>query len=370
MVMTYRAFSATEKGSSHIKHGKECQDVSRHDPPYDKTSSLAVAVIADGHGSEDNFRSARGAAIAAECAKQGIVDFYEANKTRFVGLPVTMSDRDELLRKLAKQIVDCWKKNIEDDHTKNPFTPEEQEQVSEKHRKEYETSKGLYKAYGTTLIAAAITAHYWFGIHIGDGRFTALYKDGTFDQPVRWDERCFLNQTTSICDDDAAARARYCFSFHAEKEPPCAVFLCSDGVDDNYPVDNNENHLFKLYRTIAQTFAEDGFDSTCGQIKDLANSFATKGKGDDTSIAGLIDMKALQETAGIYRRQIEEEEAKAKPEKGAAEPLTDREREKSLVEDTDKAATIEKARTAIDTYNGQKKGCQCESRGKRVDIKL
>jgi serine/threonine protein phosphatase PrpC len=334
MVMTYNAFSATMIGSSHIKHGKECQDSSSHYPPYGKNWPLALAVVADGHGSEDNFRSARGAAIAARCAAQGIIDFYKAHKSEITSAAVepTLSNRDEfdkMLRELAKHIVARWQISVEKDYTQNPFTPKELEQVGEKHRKEYEAGECLYKAYGTTLIATAITADYWFGIHIGDGRFTALYKDGSFDQPVPWDKRCFLNMTTSICDDDAATRARLYFSFHAEKEPPCAVFLCSDGVDDNYPVDNNEKHLFKLYRTIALTFVEDGFDSTCGQIKDLANSFATKGKGDDTSIAGFIDMEAATQAAEVWRKQIAEEEApptKVEDAKAAtenAEPVPD-----------------------------------------------
>jgi len=90
--------------------------------------------------------------------------------------------------------------------------------------------------------------------------------------------------------------------------------LCSDGVDDNYPVDENEKHLYKLYRTIALTFAEDGFESTYKQLIDLANQFATKGKGDDTSIAGFINMEGLKKAVPIWKKQIAEEEARLKTE--------------------------------------------------------
>ncbi|MDR2793718.1 MAG: protein phosphatase 2C domain-containing protein, partial [Treponema sp.] len=191
----------------------------------------------------------------------------------------------------------------------------ELENVSEKYRRRYEKGANLHHAYGTTLIAAAVTETHWFGIHIGDGRLTALYKDGSFDQPVPWDDRCFLNQTTSICDDDAAERARVYVSFHKDKAPPAAVFLCSDGIDDNYPVEKNEEHLYKLYRTIALTFAEDGFESTCKQLEDLVYNFATKGKGDDTSIALIIDMDAVKEAEPIWKEQVAAEEAQAAPAK-------------------------------------------------------
>jgi hypothetical protein len=227
-------------------------------------------------------------------------------------------DTEKMMRDLVQHIVMLWHRDVEKDYKQNPIGDGEIENLAEKYKKRYAAGENLQHAYGTTLIATAITHDYWFGIHIGDGRFTALYADGSFDQPVPWDERCYLNVTTSICDDDAAETARVYFSFNKNKEPPLAVFLCSDGIDDNYPELDNEKHLFKLYRTISQSFAEDGFDSTCSQIKDLANSFATKGKGDDTSIAGIIDTEALKETAALYQKQIEQETAeieKAKAEK-------------------------------------------------------
>jgi serine/threonine protein phosphatase PrpC len=309
--MPYQSFSASVIGSSHIKQGKGCEDYSLHGD----RNGLSVAVVSDGHGDDNCFRSAKGAERAAKCALAGILRFADINLSKFSRTFIRTpklpekADFEKSLRDLAKHIVASWQVNIEEDYSAVPFTAEELAKADEKHRKKYEAGQDCSKAYGTTLIAAAVTARYWFGIHIGDGRLTALYADGTFDQPVPWDERCYLNVTTSICDDDAVDTARCYFSYHAEEAPPVAVFLCSDGVDDNYPVEENEKHLFKLYRTIALTFAEDGFDSTCLQLKDLANSFATKGKGDDTSIAGFIDMEGIKQADPTWRRQIAEEEA-------------------------------------------------------------
>jgi hypothetical protein len=260
--------------------------------------------------------------------------------------------------------------------------------VGEKYRKRYAAGKDLHHTYGTTLIAAAITKEYWFGIHIGDGRFTALYRDGAFDQPVPWDERCYLNVTTSICDDDALEGARICYASAAAAKLPAAVFLCSDGVDDNYPVEENEKYLYKLYRTIALAFSDDGFDSTCVQLKDLAESFATKGKGDDTSIAGIIDMEAVKAIVPPLRKQAEEDDRKAEEEKAAraeaarlamgkaeaertAKPAKEAEAEKAaraeaaraaaekaaeraVTESVEKSKAIEDALNAIEAYEKQK----------------
>jgi serine/threonine protein phosphatase PrpC len=317
----YRSFSATVAGISHTKHGKGCEDYSRH---FDN-AVLSIAAVADGHGDDNCFRSAKGAELAVKCAVNGIYDFMAPKYEPVIKLPkktyrklrqISESENTEkMMRYLVKHIVMRWQLDVEKDYKQNPISEGEIEKLAEKYKKRYAAGENLQHAYGTTLIAAAITADYWFGIHIGDGRFTALYADGSFDQPVPWDERCYLNVTTSICDDDAAETARVYFSFNKDKVLPLAVFLCSDGIDDNYPELENEKHLFKLYRTISQSFAEDGFEAMCGkdgsggQIKDLCNSFATKGKGDDTSIAGIIDMEALQATTAIYQTQIAAEKA-------------------------------------------------------------
>jgi serine/threonine protein phosphatase PrpC len=332
----YRSFAATVTGISHTKHGKGCEDCSAH---YDN-SVLSIATVADGHGDDNCFRSAEGAKLAAKCAIKGIYEFIYPEHTHKLGkLKIKKSRQlrqlpeageiEKMLRDLVKHIIMLWHTNVEKDLAAHTRTDAELEQVEEKYKKRYAEGAKLHHVYGTTLMAVAITRDYWFGFHIGDGRFTALYADGSFDQPVPWDDRCYLNVTTSICDDDAAETARTYFSFNKDKSPPLAVFLCSDGIDDNYPVQDNDKHLFKLYRTITQTFAEEaadageeGFEAMCGkdgnggQIKDLCTSFATKGKGDDTSLAGIIDMALVgePEIAGIYEKQIAEEKATEKTE--------------------------------------------------------
>jgi hypothetical protein len=312
----YKSFAITVKGGSHEKHGKACQDASRKGD----NAGVAIAVVADGHGDDNCFRSDKGAEFAADCAVTGMLEFVKHQASKFSSwLPFgkkivpLQSDFEKEIRNLVKHIIVSWQGKVEEDYDLHPFTPEELESADEKHRRKFNAGNDLNKthgkAYGTTLIAAVITKHYWFGVHIGDGRFTALYPNGSFDQPVPWDRKCYLNVTTSICDDDVFENIRCYSSFISKEKPaPVAVFLCTDGVDDNYPVDGNEKHLFKLYRTVAITFAEDGFNSTCVQLKDLAGSFATKGKGDDTSIAGFIDMETLKQAVPIWQKQIAEEE--------------------------------------------------------------
>jgi serine/threonine protein phosphatase PrpC len=348
--MPYRSFSVTETGISHTKHGKGCEDFSLHYPPgEDKHAApVTLAVVADGHGDENCFRSAKGAEFAAAAAQEAIIEFVKQAPSE---------DVEKYIHDLVKHIIMEWHGKVEKDYTGNPVTDEEMTNVGEKYRKRYAERKDLHHAYGTTLIAAAITQDYWFGLHIGDGRFTALYPDGTFAQPVPWDERCFLNVTTSICDDDALEGSRICYAPASEKLP-IAVFLCSDGIDDNYPVEENEKHLYRLYRTIALAFADDGFDSTCAQLKDLANSFAAKGKGDDTSIAGIIDMEAVKAIEPLLRKQAEEDDQKAAAEKVARAEAARVAAEKANAERAARAEKAEAARVAAEKAKAEKEAAE------------
>jgi len=338
----YRSFAVTVQGGSHIKSGTVCQDASSF---YDD-DSVSIAVVADGHGDSSCFRSDKGAKFAVVCATEGIKQFAKEHEALFKqGIikkpgffqkqPPSHRELEKSIReKLIKQTVASWNSVVMDHYQKNPFKEQEMEKVSEKYRKRYEEGENISKAYGTSLIAAAITPWYWFGFHIGDGRFSVLYKDSEGDQPVPWDPKCYLNVTTSICDDDILDRGeegvRAFLSLRTDIEPPVAFFLCSDGIDDNYPVDEKENaaHLYRLYREIAVTFAEEGYDSTfgkdgtSGQLKDLADNFAKKGKGDDTSLAGILNVELLKETAPQWKEKMAADEAERKGVKAEAEEKT------------------------------------------------
>jgi serine/threonine protein phosphatase PrpC len=355
---SYKSFAVTVQGGSHIKSGTVCQDASN----FYNDESMSVAVVADGHGDSNCFRSDKGSKFAVACATEGIKQFVKEHEALFKQSKKTVSpslrELEKFIReKLIKQTVASWNNAVMEHYQKNPFTKQELEKASEKYQKRYENGENINKAYGTSLIAATITPWYWFAYHIGDGRFSVLYKDGSGEQPVPWDPKCFLNVTTSICDDDILDRyddkeerytgVRTYLSMKADKEPPVAFFLCSDGIDDNYPADEKENaiHLYRLYREIAVTFAEDGYESTCGQIKDLANEFATKGKGDDTSLAGIVNIEELKKVAPVWKEKMAADEAERKKAKAEADEKAKEEaeqREKTAEE----AATRKEARKA------------------------
>ena len=58
----YQSFHFTSIGASHIKKGTVCQDFSASV----ETEKYKLAVVSDGHGGADYFRSDRGSRFAAE----------------------------------------------------------------------------------------------------------------------------------------------------------------------------------------------------------------------------------------------------------------------------------------------------------------
>ncbi|MCL2185139.1 MAG: protein phosphatase 2C domain-containing protein [Treponema sp.] len=350
----HKSFAVTVTGISHTKKGLVCQD----DSAFYEDKDVSITVVADGHGDSSCFRSDLGSKFAVKCTLDGIKDFVKAQKKLFKdGKLPTEEEFNEILRKqLITAIVKSWNMEVSGHYEKNLFTEEDFESVeSEKYRNRYREAQQIFteqkssgsglltnineasvpsisKAYGATLIAAAITPDYWFGFHIGDGRFTVLYKDGKSEQPVPWDEKCYLNVTTSICDDDILERphgVRSYFSLNAKKEAPVAIYICTDGIDDNYPADEKENkvQLTRLYRTISLAYADDGFENTNGQLKDLANNFATKGKGDDTSVGLLINLEEMAVVKEDWRVKINEADAKRQAEKEEKAKLAKEQRE-------------------------------------------
>lgn len=290
------AFSATEIGYNHLKNNKICEDASGS---YDN-GDLHVAVIADGHGSDNYPRTDRGARFAVDSAIRCIVEFVEnADPDQVV---VDERHAYALLTQLAKSILREWYQAVEEDYCNNPFEEKELEKVSEKYKKRYlaeqESDRRVEKAYGCTLIAYAITKNYSFGLQIGDGKCVLIDRMGNFTEPIPWDEECQMNVTTSICDSDAIDE----FRFHVSEFAPSAVFCGSDGIDDSYA---NPEEMYALYRSIIKIFIEHGIEVGENEIKEYLPVLTKRGSGDDVSVATVIDLRRITELSEIFELQAE-----------------------------------------------------------------
>lgn len=290
-------FACSEQGYNHIKAGKVCQDSSGS---Y-SDELMSIAVVADGHGSDNYPRTDRGSGFAVNVTINTIQEFVRTVKENDIDIS---QDSNNYLEQLTKHILQKWYEAVEADYSRYPLTEEELTKVSSKYKLRYKSGEYKEKAYGATLIAVCQTKEYWFGLQIGDGKCVCVSQEGEISEPISWDEACQQNITTSICDSDAIGEFRYYFS----KECPIAILIGSDGIDDSYA---GSEELYRFYQAVLGVFVEHGPEIGANEVREHLPIISKRGSGDDVSIAGIISATLSVEFKSVLKAQREYSAAKA-----------------------------------------------------------
>lgn len=298
------------QGESHIASGKVCQDYS-----YSKVyeDGNAIAIVCDGHGGKRYFRSNIGAKIAAEVTEEKVLSFITSAKSLISGKSFTSraaistqinnQDFDKLgtteraFRQLFGSIIYDWSSKVKDHALTNPITDAEKADLEESWIADFEDRRSLEKVYGCTLIVYASTPDIWFAFQIGDGKCFSINQDGSWHEPIPWDDRCFLNKTTSICDSDAIDSFRYCYE--GSDQHPIAVLLGSDGIDDSFGEEENQ---VNFYVQILKSIVKDGIRQTEQEIQSTLPQLSKIGSQDDMSISMVADIEKIR---AVYPKLIE-----------------------------------------------------------------
>lgn len=321
-------FHFSAQGHNHVKAGKVCQDYSGS---Y-SDDRMTIAVVADGHGSDNYPRTDRGSYFATQAALHAIREFVTTVENSGIDLSLC---HESNLEQLAKNILYLWHDHVEEDVAQHPFSEEELSKVSAKYKKRYLSDERVEKAYGTTLIATCQTEKYWFGLQIGDGKCVCIMQDGVICEPIPWDEDCQSNVTTSICDSDAIDEFRYFFTTN----PPVATFMGSDGIDDSYA---SPQELHDLYSSILTIFAEHGVEVGVKEVSEFLPVLSQKGSGDDVSVAGILSMPLSAAFINLLKAQCEYAEATASRERHERDVMVAHETLEYV------AQALEKARVAYE----------------------
>lgn len=322
-------FNTTRMGASHIKSNKPCQDYSLS--WESENGDVCISIVCDGHGGDTYVRSDRGSKFAAEIALDNIQQFIQATpafllldksaritarpeetedfflKTKPVdvskldGIKLEQYKQDNEFHESVKDVLEQdsaftdlfariyvqWVNAISKDVEDNPFTEYEQGLLK---------GARIEKAYGTTLMAFARTPLYWFAFHLGDGKLMACDSCLNWSEPVPWDCNCFLNITTSLCQNNPLHSFRYAFS--GKGDFPAAVMMGSDGIDDTWLT---MERLSNFYSSTLKIFNDLGKEKAVQQLSEYLPTLSAKGSRDDMSIAGIIDINAIKNGIEIYK---------------------------------------------------------------------
>ncbi len=306
------------QGESHIISNKVCQDAS-----YSASDSrMSLAIVCDGHGGERYVRSDIGAHAAVDVIKACVESFIEnagcqmfKGKTFTQRRAITSEQKDEVLikespidkalRQLFSSIIYNWRDKIYAHAANNPLTDAERSLLSSEAQAKFEGNEDIEKSYGCTLMCYICTSSFWLAFHLGDGKCIAFDKKGEWCEPIPWDERCFLNKTTSICDADAINEFRYCYC--GDGSFPVAVFLGSDGMDDSFGLDEN---MVNFYIQVLKLIAHEGEESAYNTIVETLPQLSKIGSKDDMSIACVYNETVLLDCIdfliGWQMRNVEE----------------------------------------------------------------
>lgn len=273
-------FARTVIGASHHQNGKPCQDSSLGI----KGRGFAFIAIADGHGGERYFRSDMGSRLAVAAARECMTD---RAVTGMLKKALPAKERLCVILQLKKSIVGRWNRSVAEHLAVNPFTDGELARLPEKYAGEYRSGNRIESAYGSTLIAVLWTKYFLLALQIGDGNCVIMDRNEIFTHPVPVDERCFLNTTTSLCDEDVINEFRHYFS----TKLPVAVLIGSDGIDDCFAGTEKRDDF---YRVILSSFTAADAETAAAELADYLPRMSEKGSGDDMSVAMIADLSRPQ----------------------------------------------------------------------------
>lgn len=256
MTLTDMIFNSTVIGASHLQSGKECQDASL--TWRNRSGSIQAAAVSDGHGGEAYINSAIGAKLACKVAVSTLREVANSVKR----LPRDTARTGNMVASVCRSILARWHEAVDvvrgDDEV---------------------------KTFGCTLIAYLQTPEYWIALQIGDGKFAILDSNDGWSQPIPWDDRCIINFTTSMCDENASGEFRSAVGFSTPK----GIFLSSDGIDSTF---EDGELLYNFYAHVMESALTEGYRKTVAEMPKFLSHFSEVGSRDDMSLAVIINRKS------------------------------------------------------------------------------
>ena len=284
---------------------------------------FSIVCVSDGHGSSPHFWSDKGAEFAIQAAVELLAasidkvldamdasEYKKANKNLAKSYvkrwnrkcfeylcSVDLDDLKEKVKELEARETDIAKRYLDELHdlkklakdfneivSKNPMLTEENQKEIGNLVNEF-SKLSLKEIFGCTSVVyfQAKDSSKWYAFKIGDSDLFVDFGDG-FSKPIKDDPKCFLNETTSLCNSKASDS----FCFPEEQfldKVPVSVFASTDGVANSF---SSEEYLSRFYGRIQFSFDEDGEFIGERDIKNYIPELSERGSGDDVSIAGIV----------------------------------------------------------------------------------
>jgi serine/threonine protein phosphatase PrpC len=261
--LTAQVIGRSVRGASHVRTGRTNQDAIAWSTP---TADGLVVAVADGHGSDKSFRSERGSRLAVTIA---------------VTVLAARLHRPGELTSAGPDITARWVHDVRAELAQHPPTSAELAGLNPRERADLAANPLL--AYGTTVLAAAISPGGVQYLQLGDGDIVFVARDGSAWVPLPEDRRNAGNQTLSLCLPSAAGDFRY--GTAGLDEAPRMILLSSDGFANSY---QNEPAFLKFGTDLLAMIDRGGIPAVEPHLEEWLRETTDQGAGDDVTLAVVV----------------------------------------------------------------------------------
>ena len=276
----WRLSARSVRGLSHEIGGQVNQDAAAEwsNAADGRPATLAMVAVADGHGSEVNFRSDRGARFAVETLTS-VCESMAAMPDRLIAAATAEGGRQ-----FAALLVRQWRERVEQDLAARPLTDAEFAGIPDDRTQERAHLAGdPAVSYGSTLLGVFATAGQLIYVQIGDGDLYTVDADGTARRPLGPADEADGEATDSLCTRDAADRLRVVVT-PVDAPLPRFVFLGTDGYSKSY---GDAAAFAGIVTDIHDRITSAGFDAVAEKMPDWLAAISKQGSSDDISVGML-----------------------------------------------------------------------------------
>ena len=288
----WQVWSASVRGASHLRSQTPNQDAVAHWVSEPNPRGPVILAVADGHGSDRSYRSDIGSqlavAMAIETCRDFVNDLREATPSQ-----VKQSAEQRLPNLLVKQ----WQSEVERHWQNNPLTDAERERWPAARdlasREAEATPKEKFRIYGSTLLVILADEAYALFLQLGDGDLLVVQDDAeanlSVSRPIARDETLIANETTSLCQLDAASKFQVRLSVFGER-PPALLLACTDGYSNGFETPAG---FEQVGPDLCRALRQDGVAIIGEELPAELERVSSLGSGDDVT-AGFIFREDVQ----------------------------------------------------------------------------
>jgi serine/threonine protein phosphatase PrpC len=271
----WRAIGRSVRGASHRRGRIPNQDAIAW-VPASGTGSPLILGVADGHGAQASFRSDTGSALAVEVATALLGEFLEQEAGAGLGQLASA------VRSIPRELIARWRRAVDDHAGKNPIP--------------VNGARGdIAIAYGSTILAAAVTEEFVVLLQLGDGDILLVSADGEVRRPWPRDGRYLGGETPSLCSEDAWTQVRVDIQAFAP-EAHQLILLCTDGYANSFREDDG---FLRTGRDILEIIQQEGIGRVEQDLEDWLWEASELGSGDDITSGLLWRAPAVGSANGV-----------------------------------------------------------------------